>query len=126
MNRYSNSPRLVGNRSGYSLSYPPCGICGEFEALCIVEFFNGFDKTHVAFLDKVKEAHSSAHIFFCDRNNKSEVCFCQSFSCFFSVLFIAAIHLFCKLYLLLGGKKRHSAYFLKVDLDRVVDSDPVS
>ena len=78
MNGNTDRARLVGNRSGDSLTDPPCRVGGELEALCIVELLNRLDKTEVALLDQIEELHSSAEVALGNADNKTEVGFTQA------------------------------------------------
>ena len=108
--------RLIRDRTGYRLTYPPCGVCGELISLGIVELFHGLHKSEIAFLYKVEEEHSLSDISFCDTYNKSEVCLNKLVLCFF----VALCHALRKVKLALRLKKRNLAYLLQIHPDGVV------
>ena len=112
----TNRPCLVGYRSSDCLSYPPRCVSGKLEALCIIEFFNRFHQAEVALLNEVEKLHASANVAFCDRHDKTQVCFAQNMLC----LFVALFHTFCKFDLLICGQKRNFADVFEVDFHRVV------
>ena len=62
MHGYSYSAGLIGYGAGYRLTNPPGSVGREFETLLIVEFFNRFHKSQIAFLNKVEKLHSPAHV----------------------------------------------------------------
>ena len=108
--------RLIRDRTGYRLTYPPCGVCGELISLGIVELFHGLHKSEIAFLYKVEEEHSLSDISFCDTYNKSEVCLNKLVLCFF----VALCHALRKVKLAIRLKKRNLAYLLQIHPDGVV------
>ena len=116
MNGNSYGSCLIGYRSCYSLTNPPCGIGGELKALSVVEFINRLYKTKVALLNQIKELHTSADITFGNADYKTKVCFGKTL---FSLL-ISVGYTHCEL--LLSGKKRNTSYFLKIHLDRIIHS----
>ena len=66
-------PRLVENRPGNRLSYPPAGIGGKFVALCVVKTKNSPHQPEVAFLNQISKRESLVHVALGDRNNEPEV-----------------------------------------------------
>ena len=116
MNGNSYGSCLIGYRSCYSLTNPPCGIGGELKALSVVEFINRLYKTKVALLNQIKELHTSADITFGNTDYKTKVCFGKTL---FSLL-IPVGYTHCEHLLLLSGKKRNTPYFLKIHLDRII------
>ena len=121
VNGYADRARLVSNGAGNRLPYPPCGVGRELVALGVVELLDCLYQTDVAFLNQVEERHASADEMLCNADNKPEVCFNKAVT---GVL-VTSADLFCELYFLLGGKQRDPAYFLEVNLDRVVHRNAV-
>ena len=124
MDRDTDRPCLVGYGTGYSLTYPPCCIGRELISLLVIELLNCLDKTEVAFLDKIKEQHTPAHISLGDTYYKTEVGFSKTFLGLLTFL-TALLHLLGKLNLLFGRQKRNLTYFLKVHPDRVFNTHTV-
>ena len=117
MNGYSYRSCLVGDGSCDGLSYPPCCVSREFVAFVAVEFFNGFYKTEVTFLDKVEEEQSPADISFCYAYNKTQVRFVQ-----YSFRFLVALRYARRKFgFLLGGQKGNSAYLVQIYFNGVVN-----
>ena len=54
MDGYTYSSCLIRYGTGYSLTYPPCCVCGKLISLSVIEFFNRFYKTEISFLYQVK------------------------------------------------------------------------
>ena len=73
MNRYTDSSSLIRNRTGNSLSNPPCSISTEFISFRVIELIHGFQKSHIPFLNQIKKRHSPAGIFFRNRHDKSKI-----------------------------------------------------
>ena len=121
MNRNSYCSCLIGNCTCDSLSNPPCSIGRKLKALCIIKLINCFNQTHIAFLNKIKELHSSAHISFGNAYNKTEVCLRKPFLC--NRIIIRNTN--SELNFLFRCKKRHSAYFFKINLNRIVHCSTV-
>ena len=97
VNRNTDGTCLIRDCSGYSLSDPPCCICGELVSLAVIELLNCLDKSEVSFLDQVKEKHSSSHISLGNGYNKSEVSLCK---CILGLL-ISVLHSLGKFNLIL-------------------------
>ena len=75
MNGDADGAGLIGDGAGDGLADPPGGVSGEFVTLAVIEFFNGFDKAQVAFLDQVEEQHAAAHITLGDGDHQTQVGF---------------------------------------------------
>ena len=73
VDRDPDGAALVGNRPRDRLANPPGGICGELEALAVLELLHCADEPEIAFLDEVEEREAGAAITLCDRDDETEV-----------------------------------------------------
>src|SRR6266508_1881625 len=73
MHRNSDGPRLFGDGTVNRLPYPPGGIGAKFETAARVEFANGAQQSHVAFLDQIKEIDAAPKIALGNTDNQSQV-----------------------------------------------------
>ena len=119
MHRNADSTSLIRYGAGDSLTYPPCGVCGELVSFAVVKLFYRLYETQVALLNKVKEQHPTAHIAFGYRYNKAQVCLRQ----LALGLLIPLCHALGDLNLLCGAQQGHLAYFLKVHTNGVIYGD---
>ena len=75
MHRNTDCAGLVCNGARYRLTYPPGGIRTEFISFVIIEFFYGFDKTEIAFLDEVQKQHAASYVTFGNADYKTKIGF---------------------------------------------------
>ena len=122
MHRDAYGPGLVRYGAGDCLAYPPRGIGGELEALCIVELLHGLYKPQIALLYQVQKLHSTAQIPLCYAHHQPEVCLGKAL--LRGLVPVGDTHR--KVHLLLGGEQGHPAYLLQVDLHRVVDGNALA
>ena len=73
VHRDANGTGLIGDGAGNGLANPPRGVCGELEALGVVELLDRTDKAKVALLDEVEEEHAAANIALGDRHHQAQV-----------------------------------------------------
>ncbi len=121
MNRNPDGAGLISDSPRNGLAYPPCCVSGKLEALGIVEFLNRFDKAEVSFLDKIQKLHPASQIPLCDADDKPQICFRETlFRCLISIGNPDG-----KIDFLFRREKRHPADFFEVNLDRVVNGNPL-
>ena len=70
---YPDDPRLVGEGSGYRLSYPPRRISGEFITPVVFEFLDRPHEPHIALLDEVEERKAPVDIAPGNAHHETEV-----------------------------------------------------
>ena len=63
MNRNADGARLVGNRTGNSLTDPPSGVGGKFVPAPILKLIDSFHQAYIAF-DQVQKLQSAIGVFF--------------------------------------------------------------
>ena len=118
--RDSDRPCLIGNRTRNRLSYPPCGVGGEFVALAVVKLVHRLHQPEVALLNQVKEEHPLSDIPLRDADDKTQVSLDKLVLCFL----VTVVHSLGKQKLPVRVKQRHRADLLEVHPDRVVDRQP--
>ena len=121
MHRNPDGSRLVGDCPRNCLTNPPCRICGKFESLSAVEFFDSLNKTQVTFLNQIQKKHTAAHISFCNADNKTQIRLRE----FLLRFLVSHFHPLRQFNFLFRAQKRHFADFLQIHSDRVFDADAV-
>ena len=116
MNRNSYSSCLVRNSTSDSLPNPPGSICRKLKALCVIKFINSLNKTEITLLNEVKKLHTSADVPFCNTYYKAKIGLSKSLL----GLLIILRNSDSKFNFFLRCKKRHTAYFLKIHLYRII------
>ena len=119
MYRNADGTSLVRNSTGDGLTNPPGCIGTELIALGVIEFFNGLDKPQITFLNQIEEQHPTAHITLGNADHQTEVGFCQTFL----GDFIAFLHALGQCDFFISRKQRHTADFLQVHADGVINTD---
>ncbi len=92
MNRNTNCPGLISNRSRNSLANPPRGISRELISAAVLELINSLHQTDVAFLDQIQELQTAVGVFLSNRNHQTKVGF-GHFALSFSSLSLTGCHL---------------------------------
>src|SRR5262245_57317822 len=72
MNRYSDRPRLVRNRSRNGLPDPPSRIGRQLEATLVVELLHCLHETDVAFLNQIQERYATIAVLSSNRDDQSK------------------------------------------------------
>ena len=80
MHRNADRARLVSNRPGDRLANPPGCIGRELEALDVLKLLYGANEADVPLLDQIEEAHATADVLLCDRNDEAQVRLGQLFA----------------------------------------------
>ena len=119
MYRDTNCARLVGNGTSDCLANPPSCVCGEFEALGVVELFYRFHKAYVTLLDQIQEEHTTTDVALGNANNQTKVCFAKFALC----LFVAFQDEFGNFHFLVTCQKGHFTDIAKVHFYRVIDGN---
>ena len=117
--RNANGARLICDRTRDRLPDPPRRIGGKLISLAVIEFFDRFDQTEVAFLNKIEEQHAAADISLCNRNNQTQVRLRQ----LVFGLRVAFRHSLGDLDLFRRAEQRHFADLLQVHTDGIVNVD---
>jgi len=73
VDRDTDSPGLVGDRTGDGLTDPPRCVRRELISATPLELIDRLHQTDVAFLDQIEELQAAVRILFGDRNNESKV-----------------------------------------------------
>ena len=119
MNGDSYRSCLIGYGSRYCLTNPPRCIGRKLETFLIIEFFDGFHKPEIAFLNKVEELHAPADVSLRNRNDKTKVRLGQRS---FRVL-VAVHHLLCKVDFVVRRKKGDFTDVFEIHLYGIVHAD---
>src|SRR6266852_2196603 len=79
VDRDTNRPALVGNRTRHRLPNPPRRVSRELEAAPVLELVDCAHQADVAFLDKVEEPKSAVRVTLGEAHHQSQVGFGQLF-----------------------------------------------
>jgi hypothetical protein len=63
MDRYSNSPGVVCDGSGYCLANPPRSVSAELVASAVFVFINGSHQAGITFLYDIQKAQAPIAVF---------------------------------------------------------------
>ena len=121
---YGNADRsgLIRNSACDGLANPPGRICAELEALRIIEFIDGLNKSQITFLDQIEKLHAASEVTLGNGNNETKVRLDQHI---LGVL-ISDKHALCKILLLVRGQKRYFSDLLQVHTNRIVKTDSLA
>ena len=122
MYRDTDGPCLVSDRSCDGLSDPPCRICRELVALCVVELLDSLDKSEISLLDKIEEGQTSVEVSASDADYESQVGFAELLLGFF----ISLLDPDGKLALFFCSKQRDLADLLEIHPYRIIGRDVFS
>lgn len=78
---YTDRTSLISDRASDTLTDPPCCICRELESSIWIELVYRTKESNIAFLDEVEESESASHILLRDRDDETEIGFCESLAC---------------------------------------------
>ena len=73
MYRNPDGARLIGNRAGDRLTYPPCRIGAELIPTAIFKLINRLHQANIAFLNKIEKLQTPVSIFFGNRNHQPQI-----------------------------------------------------
>ena len=119
MDRNTNCSRLIRYSTSDCLPNPPCRISTELITFIVIKFLDCLDKTEIAFLNQVEEQHATSHVPFCNTDHKTKIRFRETFLCFLVSLF----HAFGKHNFLFRRKKGHTADFLQIHTNGIINAD---
>ena len=119
MHRDTDSSRLIRQSPCNRLTNPPGRICTYLITLCIIKLLNALNKTQIAFLNQIQEAHAASCIALCNADNQAQVCLNQALFCIHITLCFAL----CKADLLLRAQKRNGTDLFQVHADRIFRAD---
>ena len=71
MDRDPDRSRLVRDRAGDRLTYPPGRVSAELVSLPVIKLFHGLDESEISLLDQVQKLHPASHIALCDADHKT-------------------------------------------------------
>jgi hypothetical protein len=80
MYRNSDGASLIGDRTSDTLTDPPRCIGRELKPSIRIEFINRSEESDISLLNEVEEPEPTTHILLRDRDNESEVRFCETFT----------------------------------------------
>src|SRR3984893_7714277 len=73
VHRNADGARLVRDRAGDGLTYPPSRVGRELVSAAIFELVDGLHQADVAFLDQVEELQSAIGVFLGDRDDETQI-----------------------------------------------------
>ena len=78
---YTDRTSLISDRASDTLADPPCRIRGELEPTIWIELIYRTEESYIPFLDEIEESESASHILLRDRDDETEIGFCESLAC---------------------------------------------
>src|SRR6266516_2444632 len=115
VHRDPDRPRLVRDRPGDGLAYPPSRVGRELVALAVVELLDRPDQAERALLNQIEEAEAAAEIRLRDRDDEAKV----RLDHLRLRGHVAALDPLRQVDLLVGGQQGHRADFAQIEPQRV-------